>query len=688
MIKLKISIISIFLILTMHASAQHPAGFMYEGKWGVMHHFLADFYQAENPEKWNKLVDEFDVKALANQLASVHTGWVIFTIGQNSGYYCSPNSVYDKAMNYTQSHCSKRDLIADLADALNEKGIPLIAYIPFGFKDSHAPKNWWYADMVREYSMRWGNKIKGWWIDGYYGSVEYIPEMAEAFLSGNPTAALAFNPGLGIIDRTCEFENYTAGEFNDILHVDIEGRWKNGAQWHCVTKNTVRWGGATTTADQKIPLYSEKEIVDATLGVVAKGGAITWNVDLNEHGIVRPSFQHLLKTMDGSIKENKNVSTKFFTLQENEIANIFLQTNQNLIVGEKTKISIVVLKNDGTYINATGMMPLKLDNSVIGSVDKNGIFSAINVGEVMVVVKVGKKFAKVKIRVSTGRLESIELKLSNSVLSVNESAKITAVGLMSDHTSVNLNGTQITYTLNHPEKALIDSNGDIIAIQPGRILITAKAEFDKVTKTAILPLVIKDNEILQEDDNKVPPFIALQSDEYIAIDGNQTESIWKKVFEYPLSYNQRTSTNYTPPSEKNISASFMLAFKGDTLYGIIKRSDDITYTANCVVYINDGVEIYIGLDGLHQQLSANVGKNFTVGFNKGYSKISWNAAGTVGEFAIQIPGLYLPGQTIDFNIDVVDNDNTFKVFQLFPTNGYGKSFLGKNMPSLKFVDRE
>lgn len=129
----------------------------------------------------------------------------------------------------------------------------------------------------------------------------------------------------------------------------------------------------------------------------------------------------------------------------------------------------------------------------------------------------------------------------------------------------------------------------------------------------------------------------------------------------------------------------MLAFKGDTLYGIVKRSDDITYTANCVSYINDGVEIYIGLDGLHQQLSAIVEQNFNEAFNNGYSKIVWNENGTVGEFAIQIPGLFLPGQIIDFNIDVVDNDNTYKIYQLFPTNGYGKSFMGKNMASLKFV---
>ncbi len=318
--------------------------------------------------------------------------------------------------------------------------------------------------------------------------------MTEAFLSGNTTAALAFNPGLGIIDRTCEFENYTAGECNDVLNVELTGRWKNGAQWHCVTKNTVLWGGAPKTEDQKMPLFSEKEIVDVTLGIVAKAGAITWNTDLNSQGHILPNFQHLLKTIDGSIRQNENISNESFKLKENEIANIFLQTKQNLVIGEKSKIEMQVLKKDGDYINATGMIPLKLSNTAVGSLDENGIFLAKKPGEAEVMIQIGKKSAKVKIQVSVKSLVSIVLKSSKRVLGINESANITAVGLMSDSTIADLKDAQITYTLNHPEKASIDKNGSVKAIQSGRILITAKVELNKISKTAILPLVIKDHE--------------------------------------------------------------------------------------------------------------------------------------------------------------------------------------------------
>lgn len=85
-------------------------------------------------------------------------------------------------------------------------------------------------------------------------------------------------------------------------------------------------------------------------------------------------------------------------------------------------------------------------------------------------------------------------------------------------------------------------------------------------------------------------------------------------------------------------------------------------------------------------MAANVGNNFTASLNHGFSKIVWNASGTMGEFAIQIPLFLLRGQTIDFNIDVMDNDDRYKVTQLFPANGSGRSFLGAQLAKLKFVE--
>src|SRR5690242_11245930 len=80
--------------------AQERAGWMKEAKFGVMTHYLQDWLsQTENLtidiKKWNELVDHFNTDRLAESVKATGAGYLIFTIGQNSGYYVSPNKVYD-----------------------------------------------------------------------------------------------------------------------------------------------------------------------------------------------------------------------------------------------------------------------------------------------------------------------------------------------------------------------------------------------------------------------------------------------------------------------------------------------------------------------------------------------------------------------------------------------------------------
>jgi hypothetical protein len=68
--------------------------------WGVMTHYLADWQARDHgltmtPAFWNKLIDGFDVEAMAKRLEAVGVGHYQISIGQNSGYYLSPNRVYD-----------------------------------------------------------------------------------------------------------------------------------------------------------------------------------------------------------------------------------------------------------------------------------------------------------------------------------------------------------------------------------------------------------------------------------------------------------------------------------------------------------------------------------------------------------------------------------------------------------------
>src|SRR5579871_1563379 len=125
----KISLMTRFaLIVALSISAgfgQVPnrAAWMASARWGVMNHYLADWIArtTQEPmtvERWNSLIDHFDVEALAEQLKSVGASYYQISIGQNSGYYLSPNATYDRLTQIKPSKCSRRDLVADLYDAL------------------------------------------------------------------------------------------------------------------------------------------------------------------------------------------------------------------------------------------------------------------------------------------------------------------------------------------------------------------------------------------------------------------------------------------------------------------------------------------------------------------------------------------------------------------------------------------
>ena len=83
--------------------------------------------------------------------------------------------------------------------------------------------NW--EKVIREYSLRWGTNIAGWWFDGCYepNQLYNFPDapnfqsFAAAARAGNPNALIAFNRG--VIDRVLSitpFEDYCAGEINEV----------------------------------------------------------------------------------------------------------------------------------------------------------------------------------------------------------------------------------------------------------------------------------------------------------------------------------------------------------------------------------------------------------------------------------------------------------------------------------------
>ena len=303
---------------------------MKEARWGMMVHYLADWKARElrepmTVEKWNNLVDHFDVNGLADQIKSVGAGYLILTIGQNSGYYACPNPTYDRLVGIQPSKCSRRDLIGDMAQALHKRGIKLIAYLPSGAPGSDAEarkalqhegngrpnrefqRKW--EQVIRDWSSRWGRNVAGWWFDGcYWPNAMYRSERPPNFASfaaaaraGNPTSALAFNPG--VVDRLLSVspdEDYTAGEINDPDRLMIRGLVDgkvDGAQPHVLSFLGGRWGGGS-------PRFTTGQVIEWTRKAVAAGTAFTWDVPVQRNGLIAQPFLDELKAVDNKVRKS------------------------------------------------------------------------------------------------------------------------------------------------------------------------------------------------------------------------------------------------------------------------------------------------------------------------------------------------------------------------------------------------
>jgi hypothetical protein len=323
-------ILMVAIILSFSGTyAQERASWM-KGRWGIMNHYLADWIaQSENINLnmagWNRLVDNFDAEGLARQVAATGAGYYILTIGQNSGYYLSPNATYDKITGIKPSKCSKRDLMADVASAMAKYGVRVIAYLPSGApgKDKEACEalGWQngpqpnkefqikWEQIIREWSVRWGNKISGWWFDGcYWPNTMYRSETAPNFASfsaaaraGNPNAAIAYNPG--VVYRTISVtphEDYIAGEIDkpDLIAVkrDFEGKI-DGSRLHILCFLGEKWGMGS-------PRFTTEQLIDRSRPILAKGGAFTWDTPIGSNGLMKQIFTDQLTQLGKALKEN------------------------------------------------------------------------------------------------------------------------------------------------------------------------------------------------------------------------------------------------------------------------------------------------------------------------------------------------------------------------------------------------
>jgi hypothetical protein len=339
------------LLVSSLAHATEPTDWLHEAQWGVMTHYLGAPPSSQGgaeltAQMWNQQVDAFDVNGLADQLASARVKYLLFTVGQNSGHYCAPNATYDRLVGITPSKCSRRDLIADLAKALAARNIRLMAYLPSGAPAADPvarkalgwrwgqPGDWqlpgepvggrlagfqrnWEA-VIREWSLRWGKGVSGWWIDGCYfadqmyrfGDEPNFASFARATKAGNPEALVAFNPGVRVpVLGHTRHEDYTAGEVNlPQLAKAIDacpGRWLE-CEGRKVQLHILTFLGAAWCQGDR-PQLPDEQVLASIGRFAAKGGVLTYDVPIQKSGLIPQPFVAQLRNV-GRAQQEKRAS--------------------------------------------------------------------------------------------------------------------------------------------------------------------------------------------------------------------------------------------------------------------------------------------------------------------------------------------------------------------------------------------
>jgi alpha-L-fucosidase len=271
---------------------------------------------AARREELETNIKYFDTELLAESCQKTGAAYVLFTMAGNSGFVNAPNAAYDR---YTGSapgeRCSKRDLILDLFESLNKRGMKLLLYV-----SGMAPKedeqaahglgcerqihgkttDWEYteafvkawSEVIQEFSDRYGKKVSGWWIDGCYDWTGFTDNIAEAYNSavkhGNPESLLALNPGIyvPIISRS-KHEDFTAGEVDGEFPASFDvdpnyrkpiTRFVDGAQFHIFTFSGEHWAAGK-------PRFPDEFVVGYTKYIISLGGVITWDLPQSSDGI-------------------------------------------------------------------------------------------------------------------------------------------------------------------------------------------------------------------------------------------------------------------------------------------------------------------------------------------------------------------------------------------------------------------
>ena len=262
--------------------------------YGLMFHWTSQSVNKDGTQKsYTEAVDDFDLKAFVKMVKSTGAGYVLFTIGHAKPFCPAPLKSWEK---YHPGHTTKRDLIAEMADALNIEGIKLMCYFPTHVvakykKVTEKEFSEINNEVITEFGQRYGKKVAGYWFDGWYQCFEEYPNVSfpdffKACKAGDPDRIIALNAW--IYPAVTEWQEFWAGETASPVELPKNGTLERGPgeglRYQSLLIMEPYW--VQEKSEIPDPRFNADELSKYIEDCMEQGGAVTINIGIYQDGSI------------------------------------------------------------------------------------------------------------------------------------------------------------------------------------------------------------------------------------------------------------------------------------------------------------------------------------------------------------------------------------------------------------------
>src|SRR5258706_2616507 len=281
--------------------------------YGLMFHWTSQSVGSDGSNRpFAQAVADFPLDRFVEMVQATGAGYVLFTVGHAQPYCPAPLSSWEK---YFPGKTTKRDLIAEMAQALNAKGIKLMCYFPTHVigkypKASSQEFTRMTTDMLKEFGERYGEKVAGYWFDGFYQCFEKYPDFSfrdfyKVCKAGNSNRIIAVNSW--IYPNVTEWQDYLAGETESPVAPPVDGTNARGPgqglRYQALLIMEPYW--VQQKVDMPKPQFDAQKLGDYISGCMKNGGAVTINLGIYQDGSVDPRAVDVLKEVRQRIRKGQ-----------------------------------------------------------------------------------------------------------------------------------------------------------------------------------------------------------------------------------------------------------------------------------------------------------------------------------------------------------------------------------------------